>query len=303
MHGWILYKRTTRELTAQDHGIQRLCEAAAAQDIQITVYKPEQFDLMVANNPTHGVYIDGVLTKLPDFLIPRLGAETNYCALAIIRHLELSGVVTCNTFRAIEQVKDKLLTSQRFHAAKLPTPKTMFMKFPVSIDFVIEELGLPVVIKTITGARGSGVFLCESRASVHDSLQLLSNEARAHGLIFQQFITKSYGCDLRVFVVGDQIIGCMKRVAVTGFKANYSLGGRVEPYAVTEEIAALALAATRLFGLEIAGIDLLFQDGGLMLCEANSSPGFKGMEQATGIDVATAIITYVKGKRLRLLDA
>ena len=294
MHGWILYKRSGRELTAEDHGVRRLCEAAEQQNIKLSVYKPEQFDLVVEPRLIPGVYIDGVLTPLPDFLLPRIGAETNYLGFAVIRQLEMSGVVTCNTSQSIAEVKDKLLMSQKFNAAGLPAPKTMLMKFPVSTDFIVQEFGLPLVIKTISGARGVGVYLCETVAQLHDLMTLLKNEVRAHGLIVQQFVQTSRGCDLRVFVLGGQIIGCMQRTALTGFKANYSLGGRVESFTVNDEITHLAFAATRLFGLEITGIDLLFGESGFILCEANSSPGFKGMELATGVDVATAIITYVK---------
>ena len=87
----------------------------------------------------------------------------------------------------------------------------------------------------------------------------------------------------------------MQRIASSGFKANYSRGGRVEPYPITPELSYLALSAAKLFGLEIAGIDLLFDDkGGFTICEANSSPGFKGMEQAMGGNIAREIILYIK---------
>jgi len=296
MQGWILYKRNSHELTPEDHGVIRLCEAAADQDIELIAYRPEQFDLLSSNDSESGVYIDGVLTKLPDFFIPRLGAETTYLALAVIRYLELHGVYIFNTAKSIEEVKDKLFMNQKFITAGLPAPKTMLLKLPISNNFIMREFGLPVIIKTISGARGGGVYLCDSMVSLHNLIKDLADEADAHGLIIQQFISSSYGCDLRVFVVGGQIIGCMKRIAKNGFKANYSLGGQVEPYAINDEIAYLSLAATHLFGLEITGIDLLFNSVGFTLCEANSSPGFKGMELATGVDVAAKIITHIKSK-------
>jgi RimK family alpha-L-glutamate ligase len=292
MQGWILYKRNTHELTPNDHGINRLCEAAAQQGIELVVYRPEQFDVVVGA----GIYIDGRPTRLPDFLLPRLGAETTYLAFSIIRYLELQGVVTCNSSSAVEGVKDKLLMSQRFVAAGLPSPRTMLIKNPICLDFIVHEFGLPVVIKTISGARGGGVYLCSTLADLRKLLTSLTTEVQAHGLIAQQFMSSSYGSDLRVFVVGEQIVGCMQRTALDGFKANYSLGGRVESYPVNDEIAYLAFAATRLFGLEITGIDLLFTPTGFSLCEANSSPGFKGMELASGVDIARKIIDYVQTK-------
>ena len=121
------------------------------------------------------------------------------------------------------------------------------------------------------------------------------------------FIPQTY-CDdgdpLDVMVIGQdpvhplsmmdvKVIGCMKRTSKDGFKANYSLGGFVEPYAITEEIEQLALSCAKLFGLEIGGIDLLFDKGGFKICEANSAPGFKGMELATQSDIAGQILKYV----------
>ena len=295
MIGWILYKRNSRELTADDHGVNRLCAAAAADGIVLKVYKPDQFDLLVESDRSNMIFVDKVRCPVPDFVIPRMGAETPYFALAIIRQLEQCGVYVCNDSAAIATVKDKMYMSQRFMGAGLPTPKTMLVKFPVSVDLVQRELGFPVVIKTIAGAKGFGIHLCESAEGLNDLMELMSTQQCLYGMILQEFVASSHGRDLRVFVLGGRVIGCMQRTSIHGFKANYSLGGQVESFPVTPEIARLASAAAHLFRLDIAGIDLLFGPQGFILCEANSSPGFKGMEQATGTDIGTQIVAYIKG--------
>jgi len=293
MNGWILYKRNTQELTAEDHGVNRLRATAESMGVHLEVYKPEQFDLLTSNTDHNTIFIDKRRCIVPDFVIPRMGAESPYFALAIMRHFEQLGIYVCNTSDAIATVKDKMYMCQKLRGHGLPTPKTLLVKFPVSIDMVIQELGFPVVIKTISGARGFGVYLCESPTQLHDLMELLSVHQNLHGLILQEFVAQSFGCDLRVFVLGGQIIGCMKRSSNGGFKANYSLGGEVEAYPVTKEIEYLSLQAASLFKLDIAGIDLLFTSDGYTICEANSSPGFKGMEKATGADIASQIMCYI----------
>lgn len=291
MKGWILYKRNKRELTAADHGVMRLLSAASKLKIELNVYRPNQFEIFTTTDGSHPVYLDGQSAELPDFLISRLGAETNYFALTLIRQLELQGVYSANSAQAIDLAKDKMRVSQLLVAKQLPTPKTMLLNFPVSIPLIEQEIGFPLVIKSISGLRGVGVHLCETALGLRDLLGLLGDN---HGQQFlvQKFITSSYGRDLRVFVLDRKVIGCMQRTARDSFKANYSLGGDVCPFPPTEEIKQLSIACTELVGLDIAGIDLLFGAQGFLICEANSSPGFKGMELTTGDDIADKILRY-----------
>ena len=141
----------------------------------------------------------------------------------------------------------------------------------------------------MSGAKGFGVHLCELPRALEEIMEIISGQGQPTPMILQEFIKDSYGRDLRVFVLGDEVLGCMQRVSRDGFKANYSRGGTVEPYTLTPEIEHLARSAARLFNLEIAGIDLLFDGECFKICEANSAPGFKGMEEVHDIDVADKI--------------
>lgn len=120
MKGWILYKRSKQELSEVDHGINRLLSAANHLQIDLEVYKPEQFELVVTKEDRKSILLNGLRVPLPDFLLPRLGAETTYFALAIIRQLEKSGVHTYNNSTAIETVRDKMLLSQLLAQSDLP---------------------------------------------------------------------------------------------------------------------------------------------------------------------------------------
>ena len=178
--------------------------------------------------------------------------------------------------------------------SKLATPKTMLAKFPVDISVVKREIGIPLIIKNVTGTQGKGVYLCESEEKFSDVMELIyTNNANAN-IIIQEFIETSYGRDLRVFVIGGKVVGCMQRIAKSGFKANFSKGADVQPYKLTSEAEWIATEASRLLNLDVAGVDLLFgEDGKYLICEANSSPQFHGLENVVGKKIADDILDYV----------
>ncbi len=120
--------------------VDRIVESAKDSGIELTVLKPEQFDLLVTSQNRRSITIDGNTTTLPDFVLPRMGAGTTYFALAVIRHLERLGVPCINSSHPIEIVKDKLYTHQILAENNLPVPKTMLAKFPVNIDYVEKTL-------------------------------------------------------------------------------------------------------------------------------------------------------------------
>lgn len=293
MHGWILYKRNKSEINETDHGVMRLLQTAQAMGISLEVYRPDEFDILLDASSDNQVLLNGESVSCPDFIIPRMGAETTYHALSLIRHLEIMGVYSANNARSIEIVRDKLLLAQLFDQNKLPTPKTILLKNSVSLELIEQKIGFPLVIKPVSSARGIGVCLCDKPTHFMDFIGLLGLYSQNLSLIAQQFIASSSGRDLRVLVVNNRVIGCMQRKAKNSFKANYSMGGDVELYPLNKEIEHLALATTKLLNLTIAGIDLLFDDEGFSICEANSSPGFKGMELATGNDIAREIMEAV----------
>lgn len=301
MKGWILYKRNKNELTDLDHGVNRFLAVAESLEIELEVFRPEEFELVISRDDKKSILLHNQRASLPDFLLPRLGAETSYYALAIIRQLEKLGVYTCNHSSVIETVRDKMFLSQILAHSDLPSPKTMLVKFPVSVAVVEREIGFPLVIKNISGARGIGIHLCESAHGFSDLMELIASHSGSTQMILQEFITSSYGRDLRILVLGGKVIGCMQRIAQGSFKANYSQGGKVEPYPMTAEIEKLAIDCTNMFKLDIAGIDLLFDVEGFKICEANSSPGFKGMELATGSNIALQILTYIKKEVAKIL--
>jgi gamma-F420-2:alpha-L-glutamate ligase len=294
MIGWIIYKKNATELKSESYEIDRLIEVGKELNIELKVIQPEQVDLIVTKEDRKSILVDGKQLPLPDFVLPRMGAGTTYFALAVIRHLERLGVPCFNNSLAVDTVKDKLYTQQILAQSNLPVPKTMLVKFPVNIDLIESQIGFPIIIKTLSGSQGKGVFMANDKKSFEDILNLIELTNRNMNIILQEFIKSSYGKDLRVFVIGGRAVACMERVAENSFKANFSAGATVNNYELTPEIEWLAVETSKILGLEIAGIDLLFDDNHFKICEANSSPGFKGLEPCCDVNIPKEIFEYLR---------
>ena len=291
LNGWVLHKND-----ASRYENTKLVAAAEAEGMALRIVRPNDVDLLVTRSGRRSVRVEGEETALPDFILPRTGSDTTYFALAVMRHFERLGVRTFNPAEAIEAVKDKLFSQQILAASDLPVPKTMLVKHPTDVDFVEQSLGFPIVIKTLAGSHGEGVFLAEDRPRFVDLMQLIAATAPTVNIILQEFISHTHGRDLRVIIVGGRAVGAMQRVSQDGsFKTNISRGGRAEAFEMTANAEWLSMEATRVLGLDIAGVDLLFDgDDQYRICEVNSAPQFQGLESLGLVDVAAQIMHYVR---------
>ncbi len=293
IRGLIIYHTPEDRLVEKDYNIIRLLEVARAREIDLQVVLPEQFELVVTRDDRKSILIDDKQIPLPDFVLPRLGSKTGFFALSVIRQLEYLGVYVCNTADAIESVKDKLYMHQKLAHSSLATPHTMLAKFPIDTALVKREIGFPLVIKNVTGMQGTGIYLCDSEDKFTDVMELIYTNNSNANIILQEFIATSRGQDVRVFVVGGKVVACMKRSSKTSFKSNVSRGGDVSEFELSPEGEWLATETAKLLGLDIAGIDLLFDENGFKICEANSAPGFIGLEKIVGKTIAETMLDYI----------
>ncbi len=295
MLGWIFFGRDLDPALPEVPEILRFQEAAAARGLELHVLKPHNFDIVAAPVDGWSVHYEGHSLARPDFILCRTGAETDYFTLAVLRHFERRGVRLINGPEAIDLVADKLHTMQRLARAGLPIPATILGKFPMGVDIVEEELGFPLIVKTLRGTRGTGVLKCEDRTQFEDLAGLLESAEAKADFLFQHYVRSSHGRDVRVLVIGGRVIAAMERRSPAGhFKSNVSLGGVGIAYTPTGEMADLAARAADTLGLEVAGIDILFDEEGYRICEANSAPGFQGLERACSIDVPNAIFDWIE---------
>lgn len=276
---------------------RRLVESLRDLGIPATIYRPDKFDIIVGKGTGHGVKYNGQEFDMPDLVLTRTGSGTTNFITAVIRQFEEEHIQCTNSSLSISIAKDKMRSHQLFASNNLPTPTTMLVRHPIDTKIVADLIGWPCVVKVISGSYGEGIYLCEDKTSFKKMMSFINELNTPKTLLVQEYIDSNPGEDLRVFVVGGKVIGAMKRHAPDGdFRANISSGGTGEPFEVNGEIEYLARETARICGLQIAGIDLLFDKDGYKICEANSAPGFEGFEKYCGINVAEHIAEYIRYK-------
>jgi gamma-F420-2:alpha-L-glutamate ligase len=281
----------------ENYETQRLLAALTDAGFDASVQEPKFFDVIVSRAKRRSIRRDAETVDLPDLVLSRTGAASGYFTLALMRQFERLGIPVLNDSRSVEMVSDKLSTMQLLSQEGLPIPKTLLMNGDVDADLVEKEIGWPCVVKATSGSKGRTVYLCQSRAVFEGLMELLGSIALKKVLIVQEFVAAAPGTDLRVWVIGGKTVAAMKRTGAEGdFRANISQGGGAETFEITEEVDYLARETARILGLQIAGVDLLFDRDGFKICEANSSPGFKGMDRYCGQDMAQRIVDYIKLK-------
>jgi gamma-F420-2:alpha-L-glutamate ligase len=281
----ILTKQSTLE-----YETSKLLISFMDSNIDASVCQFSNFDIITGQS----IKYNGEDIALPDLILVRLGAGITSTELAVIRYFELLGIQCVNSSTSINIVQNKFHTSQILSNANIAVPTTMLVHFPITNNLIASHIGFPCVIKVLVGSFGEGVYLCHSEQEYHKLIEFLKNLDNEKKLLVQEFLNDRPGEDLRVFVVGNKVLGAMKRTAPEGdFRANITIGGKGEPYPVTPEIEEITLATTKALGLEIAGVDLLFDSRGFRVCEANSNPGFNGFDHYCGTDIANEMVEYI----------
>lgn len=289
---WLLDKN--KNFTSYEN--RRFNEEAIKNSFDYSFIAVDDFDLIVASDAHYDIPYDGTPGNGVDCLISRLGSGATYFALSALRHLEQGGIFTLNPSRSVEVGRDKLATIQCLAGNNLPIPKTMLAKFPFNVGIVDAVFNYPVIVKLVSGSKGRGIILCDNRGQMEDVGELLEiSTGSTVNVIIQEFISSRSGKDIRVIVVGGRAIGGMLRTAPEGnYKTNYSRGGTVSNFELNPAIEWLAVESARAIGLDIAGVDLLFDGDNYKVCEVNCAPGFEGFELATGINVPMEIYRYIQ---------
>jgi len=272
----------------------RLVEAARKRGHSVRVLDPLRCYMRIAAGAFEIHYKGRALRGL-GVVIPRIGASITFYGTAVMRQFEMMGINTPNTADAILRARDKLHSLQLLAREGIGLPTTVFGDNPDDTADLLKMLGDPPhVIKLNEGAQGQGVLLAEKRSAAQGMIEAF--RGLYANFLVQEFIKEAKGADLRCFVVGGRVVAAMQRQAPEGeFRANIHRGGTAIPVILTPQETEMALHAARVMGLGIAGVDLLRSTRGPLVLEVNSSPGLEGIEAATGVDVAGAIIEHVAG--------
>jgi ribosomal protein S6--L-glutamate ligase len=274
---------------------KRLAQAAAEKGHRIIVVDPVYvWPVLINGYPA----LEGDVTHpMPDVVLPRQGATVNDSSLKLVPHLHRMGIPLVNKLNAILLSKDQFLTLQALSAVQLPIPDTGFINSIEGFHTVLDRLGgYPVVLKQVSGRVGEGVFLVKTE---HQARLILHNTlVTGKGMMVQRFIPPENRRDIRVLVIGGNVAGAMRlKPEIGDFRSNFHLTQKSWPVDLSPEWSDIALKAADALGLEIAGVDLIVDDKkAAHVIELNYSPGFTGLEAATGLDIAGRIIDYVVEK-------
>jgi ribosomal protein S6--L-glutamate ligase len=241
------------------------------------------------------VFYEGAPVAHVDALIPRIGASITGYGLSVVNQFDMMGVPILNNSVPIARSRDKLRALQLLSRFGIDIPRTVMCRFKEEVPLAVEQVGgLPCIVKLLQGTQGVGVMIASSMDEVHgmlDTLWTLGQE-----ILLQEFVAESRGKDVRALVVGDRVVASMRRTARQGeFRSNLHRGGEAERLDLPTDYAEVAVKAARVIGLELAGVDMLESRTGPKIMEVNSSPGFEGLEAATGVDCAGAVVEHAAG--------
>lgn len=278
----------------EEHSIDRLKEEAQKRGHTVQILKIDECFVRLSTKNPEVHYRGGENIKNLDAIIPRIYPERAFLGLAVLRQFELMGVYPLNNSLAIMRARDKLRSLQILSKHSIPMPATGFVNSPTDADDILVSLGgAPIVIKLVEGMRGEGVVLAETKTAAKSVIEAFVNLNA--NILVQEYIKESCGNDVRCFVVGNQVVASMERRAQEGeFRANVSLGATAHPVKITEKERAMAIKAAKSHGLIVAGVDILRTKKGSLVLEINSSPGLKGIERASGVNVAEAMLDYLE---------
>ncbi|HVY44008.1 MAG TPA: 30S ribosomal protein S6--L-glutamate ligase [Hyphomicrobiaceae bacterium] len=272
---------------------RRIVEAARSRGHEIDVVNTLHVHMKITSN--QAVLRQGGRTlPLYDAVIPRIGASVTHYGLAVLRQFEMQGIFPLNESVAIGRSRDKLRALQLLARAGVGLPATAFAHGPRKAEDVVMEVGgAPVVIKLLEGTQGMGVILAETEASAKSIIEAFS--AANVNILVQEYVREAAGSDVRALVIGNRVVAAMKRTGRKGeFRANLHRGGKAEAVELTAEEISTAIRSAEALGLNVCGVDMLRATRGPLVLEVNSSPGIEGMENATGVDVAGAMIEFLE---------
>lgn len=276
----------------RSYSTQRLKVAALEANHQVRILDTLRFAIDLSGEEPDLQYSGNQLSDY-DAVLPRVGASVTYFGTAVVRQFEQMDVYTPNTSSGIRNSRDKLHAHQILARYQIGMPATTFVRDRADILPAIERVGgAPVVIKLLEGTQGIGVMLAPDLAVAQAMIETL--QATRQNVLVQEFVRESSGTDVRAFVVGEQVVGAMRRTSTSDdFRSNLHRGGKPEVITLEPAYERAAVRSAQIMGLRVAGVDMLESDRGPLVMEVNSSPGLQGIERATGQDIARMIIDYV----------
>ena len=281
MKGWLIIN-TFMASEKFENLYKLLSDAFKKHGVSLEIKKAEDVSLEVNKS----------IKEKPDFAI--FWDKDIYLA----ERLEQNGIRLFNNARAVELCDNKILMYQALAKANIRIPRTFIAPKTFEglgytdlafLDKVSKEIGWPIVIKEAYGSFGEQVYLANNKEEALEIIKRIGYK----DLLMQEFIASSKGRDIRINIVGDQVVASMLRENKNDFRSNISSGGNGTKYEPDQEYAELAIKAAKALGLSFAGADVMFGEDGPIICEVNSNPQFASTLKATGVNLADYLSNYI----------
>ena len=275
----------------QNHSTGSLVEAAEKIGHTAKVRDPFGFYLQIGGTGNRITY-HGQPAEDFDVVIPRLSGATARYGGEVVSHFEWLGIPMVNSAHAIADARHKFRSLRILAQHGLPVPPSLTVGSATFLEDAVPEIGdYPFILKPFYGTHGIGVMLLDTPTSLNSAVETMCELHRDY--IIQSFIAEAAGVDIRILVVGGNVIAAMKRSAVPGeFRANIHQGANGEAITLTDQYNRIATDAAAALELDIAGVDLLQTKNGPVILEVNPSPGFEELQSVTGIDIAKVMIEF-----------
>ena len=296
----------TTELETDGEGLyataKRVAKECKKKEVPRYILFSEKASLKIDNNGNYTAHNLGDEQGFPIYpdktvAINRGSVMKKINSRNIISQLERGNIFCINNRETIETCSDKYRTILKLADAGVDCHKTILIQGDKGIEEAVESLGtgFPCILKTIQGSKGVGVIFVESMAALTSMAQLIWKINEDEELILQEYIKTDF--DVRVHVLGNEVIAAMKRYVIEDdFRSNYSQGGKVENYKLSDEEREICIKASKAVGASWSGVDYILKDDKPLVIEVNSSPGTEGIEIATKTNVVGEIIDWCGDK-------
>ena len=267
-------------------------EALTKRGIPYVCFTFPRLVARLAYKPYFKVNGTSIIDDLDALIIRPIGRgslEELVFRMDMLYKLERQGFFMVNPPTAIEHCVDKYDILAILEDEGVPVPRTLATESVNEALKAFNELGGDVVVKPIFGSRGQG-------ATRVNDIDIADTVFKAitfhHGVIYMQEFVEHGHSDVRAFVVDNQVIASMRRVA-QGWKTNYSQGAKPAPAKISKEFEELAVKSAKAVGCKVAGVDILEGPEGPRIVDVNSQPGWKGLQVVTKVNIAEEIVSYV----------
>jgi ribosomal protein S6--L-glutamate ligase len=228
-----------------------------------------------------------------DVVIPRIGSDSTQLGELVLNHFELHDIPTTISSQALHRVRNKFSSLEFLSQNGIPVPQSYLLTSTSSVEYAVNDISPPYVLKLIRGTHGIGVMKLQNQKEVFEVHETLRSMGKR--LMLQEYIKPLTHSDQRHFVIDGELVASMTRHSQKEgeWRTNYHRGSICKAYIPTDEEQDLAIRAAQVLGANVAGVDIISdKEGNPFVLEVNISPGLAGITQATKKDIAFDIISY-----------